>query len=169
MQPVNSQQTNHNIDWMQDGMRQFLTFILNGVEYGVDILQVHEIRGWTETTQLPASPPFIKGVINLRGTIVPILDLRERFSLASVEYGPTTVVIVLNINNNGKALVLGIVVDAVSDTHMINQADIRSTPDCSESLNTQYLQGLVEIDEKLILLLNVDTLLSPQQLDQVAA
>ncbi|NRA53913.1 MAG: purine-binding chemotaxis protein CheW [Gammaproteobacteria bacterium] len=169
MQPVNSQQTNHNIDWMQDGMRQFLTFILNGVEYGVDILQVHEIRGWTETTQLPDTPPFIKGVINLRGTIVPILDLRERFSLASVEYGPTTVVIVLNINNNGKALVLGIVVDAVSDTHMINQADIRSTPDCSESLNTQYLQGLVEIDEKLILLLNVDTLLSPQQLDQVAA
>ena len=153
MQPVNSQQTNHNIDWMQDGMRQFLTFILNGVEYGVDILQVHEIRGWTETTQLPDTPPFIKGVINLRGTIVPILDLRERFSLASVEYGPTTVVIVLNINNNGKALVLGIVVDAVSDTHMINQADIRSTPDCSESLNTQYLQGLVEIDEKLILLL----------------
>ena len=168
MQPVNAQQANHNIEWMQDGMRQFLTFCLNDEEYGVDILQVNEIRGWAPTTNLPDTPPFVKGVINLRGIIVPIIDLRERFSLETIEYGPTTVVIVLNVNNNGKNLVLGIVVDAVSDTHTVNQSDIRLSPDYGDTLNTQYLQGLVEIEDKLILLLNIDTLLTAQQLEQVS-
>ena len=167
MQSANEPQINNTVEWMQSGARQFLTFFLNEEEYGVDILQVNEIREWTPITTLPETPSFIKGVINLRGNIVPIIDLRERFSFSSVEYGPTTVVIVLNINSNGNQIVMGIVVDAVSDTHTINQSEIKSSPDCGGSISVKYLQGLVEIDEKLVLLLNIDMLLTEHQLEQL--
>ena len=167
MQVTNETGGTNTVEWMQTGARQFLTFFLNDEEYGVDILQVNEIREWTPITTLPETPSFVKGVINLRGNIVPIIDLRERFYLKSTEYGPTTVVIVLNVNNNGSQVVMGIVVDAVSDTHTINQSEIKSSPDCAGSINIQYLQGLVEIDHKLVLLLDIDLLLTDHQLDQL--
>ena len=92
---------------------QYLTFMLAGEEYGVDILRVQEIKGWDNVTPIPNTPSYIKGVINLRGTIVPIIDLRERFSLETISYGPTTVVIVLKVNSDKGSRTMGIVVDAV--------------------------------------------------------
>ncbi|NRA85531.1 MAG: purine-binding chemotaxis protein CheW [Gammaproteobacteria bacterium] len=167
MQATNNKTSNNAVEWMQSGARQFLTFFLNDEEYGVDILQVNEIREWTPITTLPETPSFVKGVINLRGNIVPIIDLRALFNFKSVEYGPTTVVIVLNINNDGQQLVMGIVVDAVSDTHTINQGEIKKSPNCAGSINIKYLQGLVEIEGKLVLLLDIDKLLTDHQLEQI--
>lgn len=167
MASVNDSQFTNTAEWMQSPTRQVLTFFLNDEEYGVDILQVNEIREWTPITTLPEAPSFIKGVINLRGNIVPIIDLRQRFGLETVEYGPTTVVIVLNIDCQDGAIVIGIVVDAVSDTHMFNQSELKASPDCAGNINVRYLQGLVEIDEKLVLLLDVNKLLSEAQLEQL--
>jgi len=167
MQANKETQNATTMEWMQSGACQFLTFYLNEEEYGVNILQVNEIREWTPITTLPETPSFIKGVINLRGHIVPIIDLRERFSLEQVEYGPTTVVIVLNVNHNETETVMGIVVDAVSDTHTVNQADIKASPNCAGSISVKYLQGLVEIDDRLVLLLDIDHLLTEQQFEQI--
>ncbi len=168
MQQTNEYDGNNTIEWMQTGAKQFLTFHLNNEEYGVDILKVNEIREWTPITTLPETPSYIKGVINLRGNIVPIIDLRERFSFEFIEYGPTTVVIVLNINHNGTIIVMGIVVDAVSDTHTINQSEIKVSPSCAGSINSKYLYGLVEINEKLVLLLNIDKLLTDDQIGELS-
>ncbi|MFT7566222.1 MAG: purine-binding chemotaxis protein CheW, partial [Pseudoalteromonas distincta] len=103
----------------QQGVKQFLTFIMADEEYGVDILTVQEIRSWEEITVLPNAPEFVKGVINLRGTIVPIIDLRLRFGLPSVDYGPLTVVIVVKIEFELGSKIIGVAVDAVSDVYSI--------------------------------------------------
>ncbi|PKF57128.1 chemotaxis protein CheW [Alteromonadales bacterium alter-6D02] len=152
---------------MQEGSQQFLTFHLDDEEYGVDILKVNEIREWAPITTIPDIPSFIKGVINLRGNIVPIIDLRERFSIEAKEYGPTTVVILINVNHQDTELVIGVVVDSVSDTHSVNQQDIRPKPAIGGIIDAQYLSGLVEIEQKLVLLLNVDKLLTDNQLTQL--
>ncbi len=149
--------TNNKEQWMENDGQQFLTFQLNDEEYGVNILQVNAIRKWTPITTLPNIPSFIKGV----------LDLRIRFSIEAIEYGPTTVVILLNVNHDGNQVVMGIVVDAVSDTHSVNTADIRPRPTVGGIIDVNYLQGLVEIDDKLVLLLNVDKLLTSKQINQV--
>ncbi|NRA59334.1 MAG: purine-binding chemotaxis protein CheW [Psychrobium sp.] len=159
--------TNNKQQWNENDGQQFLTFQLNDEEYGVNILQVNAIRKWTPITTLPNIPSFIKGVLDLRGEIVPIIDLRLRFSIEAVEYGPTTVVILLNVNHDGNQVVMGIVVDAVSDTHSVNTADIRPSPTVGGIIDVNYLQGLVEIDDKLVLLLNVDKLLTSKQISQV--
>lgn len=140
--------------------QQYLTFIMAGEEYGVDILAVQEIRGWEATTVVPNSPEYIKGVINLRGTIVPIMDLRSRFSLDRVEYSPVTVVIILKVETDRGERVMGIVVDAVSDVHSINNSDMRNSPELIEDLNTEFIRSLVSVNEKMIILLDVQRLLT---------
>ncbi|MFK4752691.1 chemotaxis protein CheW [Oceanobacter antarcticus] len=140
------------------GEQQYLTFIMAGEEYGVDILAVQEIRGWEESTVIPNSPGYIKGVINLRGTIVPIMDLRVRFGLPTVEYSPVTVVIILKVDNPSER-VMGIVVDAVSDVYTIAQCDTRKAPELSEDGNSVFLQGLVNVNDKMVILLDVESLL----------
>lgn len=152
-----------NIDWMASGGEQYLTFFLADEEYGVDILSVHEIREWQPLTPLPDTPDFIKGVLNLRGTIVPIFDLRERFSLPARAYGPTTVIIVLNMQFDGVDTVMGIIVDGVSDTYNIAAEDIRPCPDFNGAIRARYLRGLAEIDEQLVLILDINSLLDEHQ------
>ncbi|MBL4608351.1 MAG: purine-binding chemotaxis protein CheW [Pseudomonadales bacterium] len=143
--------------------KQYLTFFLDGEEYGVDILGVQEIRGWEKTTVLPNSPRHIKGVINLRGTIVPITDLRERFCLESKEYGPVTVVIVLNIcDESANKKVVGIVVDAVSDVYDIPSSGIKSSPEVEQQVANDFVDGLYNIDEKMLILLDIDRLLKTE-------
>lgn len=139
---------------------QYLTFIMAGEEYGVDILTVQEIRGWEPTTVVPNSPKYIKGVINLRGTIVPIMDLRTRFNLDQVEYSPTTVVIILKVETDRGERVMGIVVDAVSDVHSISDVDLKSKPEITEDLNSDFIKNLVSVSEKMIILLDVKGLLT---------
>ncbi|HEY7773496.1 MAG TPA: chemotaxis protein CheW, partial [Marinagarivorans sp.] len=132
---------------------QYLTFIMNDEEYGVDILCVQEIRGWEATTPLPNAPSHIKGVINLRGTIVPIVDLRQCFGLTGIEYSAVTVVIVLKVRTEGGSRVMGIVVDAVSDVYTLSRSDMRSAPDLGNSIDTDFIQGLVTVDKKMVILL----------------
>lgn len=146
-----------------DAEQQYLTFIMAGEEYGVDILAVQEIRGWEESTLIPNAPAYIKGVINLRGTIVPIMDLRTRFGLEDVDYSPVTVVIILKFESEQGERVMGIVVDAVSDVYAISDEETRKTPELTEDKNSVFIKGLVNVNDKMIILLDVESLLSFEQ------
>jgi|ETN07SMinimDraft_1059922.scaffolds.fasta_scaffold01591_6 purine-binding chemotaxis protein CheW len=139
--------------------QQYLTFIMSGEEYGVDILAVQEIRGWEAPTLIPNSPSFIRGVINLRGTIVPIMDLRLRFGLSEAGYTATTVVIILKFDSDTGERVLGIVVDAVSDVYTIADTEARKPPELTEDENSDFIKGLVNVSEKMVILLDVEQLL----------
>jgi len=139
---------------------QYLTFIMANEEYGVDILAVQEIRGWESATPLPNAPAHIKGVINLRGTIVPIVDLRKCFGLDAIEYSPVTVVIVLKVSSKNGHKVMGIVVDAVSDVYALADSDMRPAPDLGATVNTEVIKGLVSVNNKMVILLDIDRLLS---------
>lgn len=147
---------------------QYLTFILADEEYGVEILRVQEIRGWTKVTPMPNQPSYLRGVINLRGNIVPIVDLRERFGIESMEYGTTTVVIVMRVESEGSERIMGIVVDAVSEVYTVNDSDCQPPPDLGNAIDEQFVNGLVSVDEKMVILLDVDLLLSTGVLDSVA-
>jgi len=139
----------------QKGVKHFLTFIMADEEYGVDILTVQEIRSWEEITVLPNAPEFVKGVINLRGTIVPIIDLRLRFGLPSIEYGPLTVVIVVKIEFEQDSKIIGITVDAVSEVYSIAEQDAKAVPSISETNNDDYVAGLVNVGEKMVALIDL--------------
>lgn len=143
---------------------QYLTFELAGEAYGIEILKVQEIRGWEPVRKIPNTPEFVKGALNLRGTIVPIIDLRERFNMEKVEYTATTVVIVLCIaTEKSGSTVMGMVADAVSDVLDIDQADIKETPNLGSKINTQYMRGMYVAKKNMVMLLDVDKLLNPEE------
>lgn len=146
------------------GAEQYLTFRLDGLDYGIPIHQVQEIRGWTKVTPLPNSPRYIRGVLNLRGTIVPIIDLRLRFNLEEVPYDAITVIVVVNIGSR----LAGIVVDSVSDVISLNPEERRSAPEFEGQANRQFVQGLTQVDDKLLVLLDVDKLVNHDTLTQAA-
>lgn len=156
-----------NIDGMatEDGSQQFLTFMLAGEEYGVDILRVQEIKGWDSVTPIPNTPAYILGVINLRGTIVPIIDLRLKFNMDKLEYGPTTVVIVLKVqNSNSRSRIMGIVVDGVSDVYSMAQESIKQAPDFGVAVDTGFVRGLATVNNKMVIVLEIDNMLNSQEL-----
>ena len=146
---------------------QYLTFLLGDEEYGVDILRVQEIRGWDSVTTIPNAPPFIKGVINLRGTIVSILDLRERFGIESVEYNDLTVVVVLRVKSEDgeKERIMGVVVDAVSEVYHITKNELKDAPDLGYAVNMSYMKGMATIDDKMVIVLDIDHLMSLKDID----
>lgn len=146
---------------------QYLTFLLAGEEYGIDILRVQEIKGWDNVTQIPNTPKYIKGVINLRGTIVPIIDLRLRFRLDPINYGQTTVVIVLKVEGEKGMRTMGIVVDAVSEVYNISDDGMKPAPDFGQAISTDFVRGLATVDDKMIIVLNIDKLLNSSVLDQI--
>ncbi len=137
---------------------QYLTFILAGTEYGVDILRVQEIKGWDTATEIPNTPEYIRGVINLRGTIVPIVDLRKRFHMEAVAYGNTTVVVVLKVKGAGGERTMGFVVDAVSDVYNVTVDQINAAPDFGSSVSTEFVKGLAAVEDKMVILLDIDQL-----------
>ena len=139
-----------------DQAREFLTLTLGAEEYGIDILKVQEIRGYEPATQIVNAPAFIKGVINLRGTIVPIIDLRLKFNLASANYTPFTVVIILNLGNR----VVGVVVDTVSDVIQLDLEDIREAPPLAAGFDAIHIRGLATLDDRMIILLDIEGLMS---------
>lgn len=143
---------------------QYLTFILNGEEYGVDILRVQEIKGWDSATPIPNTPDYVRGVINLRGTIVPIIDLRARFGLERVPYGPTTVVIVLKVMHGKASRIMGIVVDAVSEVYNVAQHDLKPSPEFGGEVRVDFVKGLATVDKKMVIILNIDHLLNSDDL-----
>ena len=141
-----------------DDSEQYLTFMLAGEEYGVEILRVQGIQGWEKVTTIPNTPEYILGVINLRGEIVPIIDLRQRFSLEKIEFGSTTVVIVVKMNNEGKERTMGIVVDGVSETYRFKSESIQEPPEFGGAVSTEFLKGLASVEEKMVILLDIDQL-----------
>ncbi len=148
---------------------QFLTFIMNDEEYGVNILCVQEIRGWESATPLPNAPSHIKGVINLRGTIVPLIDLRQCFGLDAIEYTAVTVVIVLKVETAKGSRIMGIVVDAVSEVYTIANNDMKDPPDLGDAVDTDYIRGLVDVDNKMVILLEINRLLGMDELPDLSA
>ena len=148
--------------------RQYLTFILADEEYGVEILRVQEIRGWTKVTPMPNSPSYLKGVLHLRDHVVPIIDLRARFGMESLEYGPTTVVIIVQVEASTMGQVIGIVVDAVSEVYTFNPDDCQ-VPPVGDIVEEQFVNGLVKIDDKMVILLDVDILLNANVLNSLTS
>ncbi len=141
---------------------QFLTFVLSNEEYGVDILRVQEIKGWDSATPIPNTPDYIKGVINLRGTIVPVFDLRLRFNMPQIEYGVTTVVIVLKVESVRGDRIMGIVVDGVSEVYSVHPEAMKPSPDFGAKVSTDFIKGLVTVDDKMITILDIDQLLNEE-------
>jgi len=135
---------------------QFLTFIVNGEEYGVDILRVQEIRGWSNPMPIPNTPAYVKGVINIRGDIVPIGDLRERLGLEHRSYGATTAVVVLRVMQGTHQRIMGIVVDAMSDVTNVAAADIKPPPDFGDAGGAALAKGIATLADKMVTILDVD-------------
>ena len=135
---------------------QLLTFIVDGEEYGVDILRVQEIRSWSNPMPIPNTPHYIKGVINIRGDVVAIADLRERLGLPKLEYGATTVIVVLRVNAAGHERVMGVIVDAMSDVTNVPQAAIKPPPTFKNSAEGSLAKGIVTLENKMITILDVD-------------
>jgi purine-binding chemotaxis protein CheW len=142
---------------------EFLTFTLGNEEYGIDILKVQEIRGYDAVTHIANTPAFLKGVINLRGTIVPIVDLRIKFNLGEPSYDAFTVVIILNISNR----IIGVVVDSVSDVLTLSAEQIRPAPEFAASLDTRYVVGLGAIDQRMLILVDIEKLMRGQDMGLV--
>jgi len=151
-----------------DAGLEYLAFTLGSEEYGIDILKVQEIRGYESVTRIASAPEHVKGVVNLRGTIVPIVDMRIKFNLGTPTYNQFTVVIILNIQDR----VVGMVVDSVSDVISLTAEQIKPAPDMGGALNTDYLIGLGTVDERMIILVDIDRLMSSPEMgliDKLAA
>ncbi len=147
---------------------EFLTFILGGEEYGVDILAVRGIQGWDGVTRIPDTPDYMLGVINLRGAIVPIVDMRIKFNLKRAEFDSTTVVIVVRAELGGEDHILGLVVDAVSEVYKIDQGTIQSNPEFNADQANDMVKGLITIEEKMVIILDVDMLIEDWAPDGLA-
>ncbi|ULQ45679.1 chemotaxis protein CheW [Flagellatimonas centrodinii] len=139
---------------------EYLTFCLGAENYGVDILRVQEIRGYDSVTRLPAAPAFIKGVINLRGTIVPVVDMRIKFGLGEPVYDSFTVMVILNVANR----VIGMVVDRVSDVVRLRPEDIKDTPEFGSGLDVRYVAGLAERDGQMLIVVDIEKLFKSQEM-----
>ena len=149
---------------------EYLTFMVESEEYGVDILCVQEIRGWQAVRKIPNTPAYVRGVINLRGAIVPIIDMRERFGFELREYSATTVVIVLRSlkNNSDNENIVGVVVDAVSEVYDLELNQIKDAPDFGTNIDTRFIKGLADVEEKLVVLLDLEKFLNFDELHSIS-
>ncbi|QHS08721.1 chemotaxis protein CheW [Sinimarinibacterium sp. NLF-5-8] len=139
---------------------EFLTFTLGDEEYGVDILKVQEIRGYDTVTKVPNAPDFIKGVINLRGTIVPVVDLRLKFRLGRADYNEFTVMIILTVAGR----VMGIVVDGVSDVLQLTPEQIRPAPEFGGAMNTKFITGIGTLDQRMLILIDIEKMMTSEDM-----
>jgi len=154
------------IDFITSG-EQYLTFLLGKEQYAVDILCVEEIRSWELPTIIPNAPHYVKGVINMRGIIVPIIDLRQKFNIGEAIYKKTTVVIVLTIETERNNRTIGFVVDAVSDVLNAEKDEVKTAPAFGSCISQNYIAGLINMGEKVVTLLNVEALqvIEPHKID----
>jgi purine-binding chemotaxis protein CheW len=142
---------------------KFLTFILGSEVYGIEILKVREIIGLMDITTVPQTPDYMKGVINLRGKVIPVIDLRLKFSMPEEEHTQETCVIVVEVNNTS----IGIIVDSVSEVSDISGGDIEEAPSFGQGIDTDFITGLGKVKEKIIILLDIETVLSSEELEMV--
>jgi purine-binding chemotaxis protein CheW len=145
----------------REATREILVFVLGTEEYGVDILKVQEIRGYDKVTPIPSAPDYLKGVVNLRGIIVPIVDMRVKFRLAEVRYDQFTVVVILRFANR----VIGLVVDGVSDVIALTANEVKEAPHLGSVVDSSFIAGLATQDDRMVLLLDIEKLLSTGELD----
>ena len=143
--------------------KEFLSFSLGKEEYCIDILKVQEIRGYELATPIPNTPAYMKGVINMRGIVVPIIDLRIKLNLASIEYNQFTVVIILSIRGR----IVGVVVDSVSDVLGLQAEDIKEAPQLGAAIKTDYIDGLVTIDGRMLIIVDIEKLVEAEEIIQV--
>ncbi len=149
------------------GSREYLTFTLGNEEYGIDILKVQEIRRYEKVTHIVNAPEFIRGVINLRGVIVPIIDMRLKFNLGEAEFTPLTVVVILNVADR----VVGAIVDSVSDVVQLSADAIKPPPQFSAGLAVEFIEGLASIDDRMVIIMDIERLMMAQDMalaDQAA-
>lgn len=146
------------------GAREYLTFRLDQEEYGIDILKVQEIRGYEPPTRIAHAPTFLKGVVNLRGTIVPIVDMRLKFDCSKAEYNSFTVVIILNLHKR----IVGIVVDSVSDVIELANDSVRPAPDIESAIDSSCILGLGSVSERMLILLDIEKLMTSVDMGLVA-
>jgi purine-binding chemotaxis protein CheW len=151
-----TEQTAREPQTVSSSAQEYLTFTLGTEEYGVNILKVQEIRGYEKPTAIANAPAYIKGVVNLRGTIVPIVDMRIKFNLGEATYDQFTVVIILNVADR----VVGMVVDGVSDVISLMPEQMRAAPEFSSTFDTRYITGLGTVDERMLILVDIDKLMS---------
>jgi len=155
--PVEGEYSLEGVDFITNG-EQYLTFLLAQEQYAIDILCVEEIRSWEKATKIPNAPEHVKGVINMRGIIVPIIDLRIKFSIGEITYSETTVVVVLTIEGENQCRTIGFVVDAVSDVLNADVSEIKSSPAFGGCVPQKYIEGLVNVGDGVVTLLNVTAL-----------
>ena len=144
----------------QTETEEFLTFTLGSEEYAIDILKVQEIRGYDAVTKIANTPDYIKGVINMRGVIVPVVDMRLKFHLGNATYDQFTVMIILNLGQR----IVGMVVDSVSDVIALNPEEIRAAPDFGSTFDTQYLIGLASVGERMAIVVDIEKLMTSQEM-----
>lgn len=147
-------------------VNQYLIFRVGSEDYGLKILSVQEIRGWEPVARVPNTPEYVKGVLNLRGTAVPVIDMRLRMALPQAEYGSTTVVVVLRAKIKNEERIAGIVVDDVSDVMNTTNDEIKKTPDFGDRVNTEFISGLVDVDGKMVMLFDVKAFMQHPDLYQ---
>ncbi len=153
-----------NIPGRKDASSKYLTFSLGEEEFGINILKIKEIIGLLSITPVPRTPPFVKGVINLRGKVIPVVDLRLRFELSPVPYTDRTCIVVVEIRPGATLLEMGIIVDSVSEVLNIPTADIEAVPGFGSACDMEYIAGMAKIDGRVKILLDIDRLLSPNEI-----
>lgn len=151
----------------QEQGRQYLTFMLGDEEYGVDILSVQEIKSGDATTKIPKTPSYIKGVMNLRGAIVPVIDLRERFSIQPAELQFMAVVVILNVVAEDRTRTIGAIVDSVTDVYMLRDDQIKPSPDFGSAINTEFIAGIATLDDHIVIVLNTNRIFSLEELSKM--
>ncbi|HUW50127.1 MAG TPA: chemotaxis protein CheW [Sulfuricella sp.] len=145
------------------GVNEFLTFTLGHEEYGMEITKVQEIRGYDAVTKLANTPDFLKGITNLRGIIVPIIDMRIKFNMEHAEYNDLTVVIIINVAHR----VVGMVVDGVSDVITLSQDQVKPAPEFGGAIDTKYVMGIGAVDDRMLILVDIEKLMSSEDMDLV--
>ncbi len=149
---------------MADREGKYLTFTLASEEYGIGILKIREIIGMMPITTVPQTPGFVKGVINLRGKVIPVIDLRLRFGMDAIDYTERTCIIVVEIEGSAGTVQIGIVVDAVSEVLNVNAEDVEETPTFGAKLNTDYILGMAKMEGGVKILLDIDNVLSSEEI-----
>ncbi len=157
---INTLDKNMQTDSSSQTEQEFLSFVLGEEQYALDIMAVKEIRGYEPVTKIANAPPFIKGVLNLRGDIVPIVDLRIKFNVGEATYDEFTIVIMLHVCNR----IVGIVVDAVSDVIKLSSDDIKPPPEFGVAFDTKFLHGLAEVQDSMVIIVNIESLISSDSL-----
>jgi len=152
---------------MADREGKYLTFVLAGEEYGISILKIKEIIGMMPITTIPQTPEFVKGVINLRGKVIPVVDLRLRFGMKKIEYTERTCIVVVEISGGSGTVMIGVVVDSVSEVLNIRAKDIEETPAFGTKLNTDYILGMAKSEGGVKILLDIDRVLSRDEVVQL--